>query len=279
MLIELVSPFPEYALPVAWSWIEGVLPMLADDFALRNPEVLIEAARVIDEKGGKTWGVQRDGRLCGFLTFEPVNEVSGVGHCFFAPWALGRKTTDSAVRLALAAIFDLGYERVSCPVLADNWRVRALLKRVGIQQEGILRSFTKCGGKLADLVMAGITKADFYVTSNGIGRPAGRVDGRLEQHDGGADGDRVEHFIGHHEQCGHQFEHAGIQPDADGGPDGGGKQAHKRTQRRDRHDADGDGRHECDQPDVQGDRRSLTAKPRRPRVRKQRSLGHGGAAD
>src|SRR5579875_347925 len=83
MGITLVSPFPEYALPMAWAWVQPALGQMADDFAVRTLEGLLEADCAIRESGGKTWGVVRDGSLCGYLAFHPTNAVSGVGHAFF----------------------------------------------------------------------------------------------------------------------------------------------------------------------------------------------------
>jgi RimJ/RimL family protein N-acetyltransferase len=261
--ITLISPFPEHYLPVAFSWIEPVLGHLADDFALRNTDALVEQARRMDALGGKTWGVLRGGRLCGWLSFEPVNEVSGVGHCFFSPHALGRKTTDAAVRLCLKEIFALGYERVSCPVLAANWRVRALLKRVGIPEEGCLKSFTKCGGRLADLVIAGITKEDFYGDHDRPGSAAGRP---LE-HTSGTDGhERIDHAA-----IAVRLDDTHVHKHAAGSAVGGGECPAERDDERHQHDADGDSGNRPDQPDVQGDRRPAATKPQRKRVRKQRS--------
>ena len=159
--VELVTPFPSYALPLAWEWVRPALRQMADDFALQNIEALITAAETMEARGGKTWGVLRNGRLCGWLGFEPVNRISGIGHCFFANWAWGKETTDTAVKLCLAQIFEMGYERVSCPVLAMNRSIRSLMRRVGIREEGTLRSFTMCGGEITDLVMAGQIKAEF----------------------------------------------------------------------------------------------------------------------
>jgi RimJ/RimL family protein N-acetyltransferase len=277
--IELVTPFPAYALPVAWEWVRPVLPQLADDFALRSTDALVQHAERIDANGGKTWGVLRKGVLCGWLSFEPVNEVSGVGHCFFAPWALGRKTTDAAIKLCLEAIFfEHGYARVSCPVLATNWRIRALLRRVGIPEEGILKHFTQCGGRLTDLVMAGITKEDFlHECHDRTGDAAGRSDRRVGERERRGDRNDVEQFDELPVQLGD--EHPDLQPHSDRVAVVGGSGAAERDDGRHRHDSDGDLGDGRDQQDGGGNRAKSRAKPGRKRVRKLGSKRNSRAAN
>jgi RimJ/RimL family protein N-acetyltransferase len=264
--IELVTPFPEWALPQAWQWVQPALRLMADDFALQNTQALIDAAASMESRGGRTWGVLRNGRLCGWLGFEPVNKISGVGHCFFAPWAWGRETTDRAVRLCLEEIWAMGYERVSCPVLAHNRSIRGLMKRVGIREEGTLRSFTMSGGKTADLVMAGSVKAD-YGDHDSVGGTARGT----EQYDSISDGNdqqrgndqRVEHAdvfadpkwaAGDHSRSAPELHYEGAESHA-GDDDRNGQPKH----------------------DLQGDRRSPGAKSRKSRVRKLGSEWDGGS--
>jgi RimJ/RimL family protein N-acetyltransferase len=266
--VELVTPFPAYAVPMAWGWVEPSLRLLADDFAMQSIDGLIAAFAAMEERGGKTWGVLRDGRLCGWLGFEPVNKVSGIGHCFFAKWGLGRETTDAAVRLALKEIFALGFERVSCPTLAQNAGVCALLKRVGMSRDAVLKSFTLCGGKLADLLIFGALKAAYGIT-DGTGEFAGRV----EQHDGRAD------WIAAGDERKRVFEHADLHSDANGSPDGDGAGAPELHHERAESDAGDDGGNGCDQQGLRGERKPTRTKPRKPGVRKQRSQRDSGAAN
>jgi RimJ/RimL family protein N-acetyltransferase len=261
--IELVTPFPAYALPVAWEWVLPVLPQLADDFALRSTDALIQHASRIDLNGGKTWGVRRAGILCGWLSFEPVNEISGIGHCFFAKWATGRQTTDRAIRLCLEQIFAAGFERVSCPVLATNWRIRALLRRVGIPEEGTLKSFTRCAGRLTDLVMAGITKEDFLHGSHDRAR---RPAGRALEHNGRADRNPIIQFDELPVPIGD--DHADLQPHSDRAAVVGGSGPAERDDERNRHDSDGHLGNGRDQQDSGGRGNQSPAKPGRKRVRK-----------
>ena len=269
--IELISPFPEVSLPAAWGWVKPALRLMADDFAIQNIGGLFEAAASIEAKGGKTWGVLRDGKLCGWLGFEPINKVAGFGHAFFAPWAWGRETTDAAVKLALAEIYAAGFEKVSCPVLAVNRGIRGLLRRIGMREEGRLRGHTLCGGKATDLVLYGELKAEFETYGDLSGD--GRVTGRSEQHDGRADG------VQHRGDVDQRQQHADVQPVAVGvaGEHGGstpelhheGAESHASTD-------GGDGEY---QRDVQGHRRSPAAKPRVSRVRKLGRQRNGGTAN
>ena len=271
MSIELASPFPEVSLPAAWLWVKPALRLMADDFAIQDIGGLFEAASSIEAKGGKTWGVLRNGQLCGWLGFEPINKVAGFGHCFFAPWAWGRETTDVAVKLALAEIYAAGWEKVSCPVLAANRGIRGLLRRIGMREEGRLRGHTLSGGKPADLILFGELKAEFETYGDLSGD--GRVTGRSEQHDGRADG--VQHSIEQQQRV----EHADVLPVADGHAGDDGRGAATVCDQGTGSDASDDGRNGLDQHDVQGDRRPAPAKSRKSRVRKQRGQRDGGIAN
>lgn len=233
----------------------------------------MELAAQIDQNGGKTWGCARDGMLFGWVSFEPVNGVSGVLHGFSRREAWGRKNTEVALRLVMQDIFSLGYERISHPVLAGNSLVRGLLRRVGAREEGVLRSFTTCGGKLADLMILGTLKGDFYGSSNGIGVTTGRpleLDSSKDRNDG--EHGKLDGQLG-------GIEHTGIQPDTNGRADGDGDSSAKRDSERPEHHADGNLGNELDQSDVQGNRGSAPAKSKQPRVRKQRSKRHSSAAN
>lgn len=271
--ISLISPFPEHMLPAAWGWARPYLRLMADDFAMCTMPKFMELASQIDANGGKTWGCAKDGALFAWVSFEPVNKVSGILHGFSRKQAWGRKNTETALRLVMAHIFSLGYERISHPVLATNVLVRALLRRVGAREEGVLRAFTTCGGKLADLMILGTLKGEFYGNLDGIGVATGRP----EQHASGADGNNVEHG-GDGGKLG-DIEHAGVQPNADRGAEHDSGGAAERDSERPEHHADGDLGNERDQQHLQGDRGPAPAKPKLKRVRKQRGKRHSSAAN
>jgi RimJ/RimL family protein N-acetyltransferase len=271
--ISVVSPFPEHLLPAAWGWARPYLGVMADDFAMCTQEKFMELAAQIDECGGKTWGCAKNGALFGWVSFEPVNKVSGILHGFSRKEAWGRHNTENALRLVMQDIFTMGYERISHPVLATNTLVRALLRRVGAREEGVLRSFTTCGGKLADLMILGTLKEEFYGTSN----RTGFVTRRIKQHASGAHGNNVEHGNDGGELG--DIEHAGVQPDTNRGSEHDGDRAAERNSERAEHHTDGDGGNELDQQHLQGDRGPAPAKPKLKRVRKQRSKRHSSAAN
>lgn len=271
--ISIVSPFPEHMLPAAWGWARPYLRLMADDFAMCTMPKFMELASQIDERGGKTWGCAKDDALFGWVSFEPVNAVSGILHGFSRKQAWGRKNTETALRLVMEDIFSLGYERISHPVLASNSLVRSLLRRVGAREEGVLRSFTTCGGKLADLMILGTLKGEFYGSLNGIGVATGRPEQHASSKNGIDDGNISD--IG---QLG-GIEHAGVQLDANGSAEHDRASAAERDGERAEHHAGANVGDEPDQQHVQGDRGSPPAKPKLKRVRKQRSKRHYSAAN
>lgn len=273
MALELVSPCPEWALPLAWEWLRPSLRMLADDFAMASLEKFTALAAQIDAGGGKTWAIKRDGSFIGWISFEPVNKVSGVMHGFMSRRGWGRKNSDAALKAALEQIFAAGYERVSFPVLACNYPVRGLLRRVGAKEEGLLRSFTTCGGELADLGMFGMTKADFYGTTDGARQFAGRT----EQHEGSQHGDEQRELLEHGRHK--RLDFADVQPDADGRAISDRSRARERRPERPEHHTVRNVWDEQYQPDVPVDRGQAAAKPVVKRVRKQRSQRKRGATN
>ena len=263
---------------MTWQWAQPFLRFMADDYGLADVDALIKAAETIEARGGKTWGVLRNGRLCGWLGFELANSITGIGHCLFAKWAWGRETTDVAIRMCLAEIFALGYERVSCPFLATNQGIRALLKRVGMRDEGTLRNYTRCGGVVTDMVMTGIVKADFE-NANGSGSTnhggTRRNSGHRGEYERGAYRNAELDLDGHDEWNPDELVFA--DPDGAAGHDSGRtEQPHHARSGPDTRDDDG---HANDQRHVQGNRRQSLAKPGGARVRKQRSQRNRSAAN
>lgn len=273
MGVSLVSPFPEYALPQAFEWLRVSLRFVADDFAMKDLRSFVDLAAGIDARGGKTWGIRVNESLLGWISFEPVNKVSGIVHGFMSRRGLGRKNTDEALKLALAEIFHEGYERVSFPVLARNHLVRGLLRRVGAKEEGLLRSFTSCGGELADLVIIGMVKADFDVNTDRARQSAGRT----EQHSGSEHNN--DQRVGVEQRFDQRVEYPDVQslPDRPASVDG--VSTPERSSQRSEYHANGNVWDELDQQHVPGDRGSAAAKPLVKRIRKQRSQRKRGAAN
>jgi RimJ/RimL family protein N-acetyltransferase len=180
MEVSLVQPFPEYAWPRVWAWCKPFRHLLADDFAPKTMGEFVEARMA---SNWATAAIVRDGEICGLLALEPLNPVCGLVHIVVRRDAWGRDTTDRAVRLGLQAAFDSGLLKVCGHTFTDNRMARALHRRMGFREEGILRSHTMRGGKPADLVLCGLTKEEF---ANGTHDGAGRSTGRSFEHSSGA---------------------------------------------------------------------------------------------
>lgn len=153
MTVEIHSPFPDYALPRAWGWLEKVRNRVADDYGPKTVDQWVDQEIGAE---GKTWGVWRDGELGGMLSFRQLSPWLGVGHCTFRKDFWGRATTRPAVEQALKEIFDSGIGKLTFAVFSDNAAIRSLLSEFGASSEGTLRGHTMRQGKPVDMTMLAI---------------------------------------------------------------------------------------------------------------------------
>lgn len=168
-MVTIESPFPSYALPRVWGWLETVKSRVADDF---GPKTAMEWVDRQSESTEKTWGVYRDGELGGMISFQQYTGWLGTAHCVFKPDFWGRAITRPAVELALKEMFGSGIEKLSFYVFSDNRAIRSLLSEFGATVEGNLKRHTMRNGKPADMVALAIFKEKFDATSsNCSGQP------------------------------------------------------------------------------------------------------------
>jgi RimJ/RimL family protein N-acetyltransferase len=184
MEVSLVQPFPEYAWPRVWAWCKPFQRFIADDYAPKSMAEFVDS-RIASRWW--TWGIVRDGEICGLMALEPVSPVCALAHIIVRRDAWGHATTGTAARLALAEAFASGLRKVSGMVFADNRMARAMARRMGFREEGMLRSQTMRGGKPADLILYGLTAEEF---ANGTHGRTGRSTGRVIEHPRGADVDQ-----------------------------------------------------------------------------------------
>lgn len=74
-----------------------------------------------------------------FLNIAPHDQRVEIGGTWYHPSAHGTKVNPSCKRLLLQHAFDCGAERVEFKTDARNARSRAALKKLGAQEEGVLR--------------------------------------------------------------------------------------------------------------------------------------------
>ena len=159
-VLRLESPFPEYALPRVWTWIEDFRHRVADDF---SPRTLGGFMRHWAERKPfrKTWGVWRGEELGGLVIYEPWQPGVGTSHALFKRSFWGRTTTRQALELVYAELFDSGVRKVvSFPFRANN-AIIALGKSLGAVTEGLLKAQTLRDGQPVDVIILSLFKEDF----------------------------------------------------------------------------------------------------------------------
>jgi RimJ/RimL family protein N-acetyltransferase len=158
--VRIESPFPRSAWPRVWSWVADFRARVADDFAPSTLEEFVAAQMELAVRQ-KTWAVYRDDELCGLVSFEPMNVVTGLSHALFRRDFWGRDTTRIALRMVYAEIFANGVNKIVGTPFRDNHAMRSLAVSLGARNDGILREHTKRGGVFVDMVLLGLTKGDF----------------------------------------------------------------------------------------------------------------------
>jgi RimJ/RimL family protein N-acetyltransferase len=150
--IETRSPFPKWALPQLWLWIESFRDRVMDDFAPRTLEDFL-ADWEARESTRKSWGVYRQDELGGVVIIEPVNPVSVSSHVAFKRSFWGRETTVPALREVYAEVFESGVERISAAIFEDNYQIRNLALEVGaIEETRRSQPLRNCTVRNGDLV-------------------------------------------------------------------------------------------------------------------------------
>lgn len=92
------------------------------------------------------------GELVGAAAFEPLSERSGMlrGVCF-AREVHGTGYPLEAMRTAIAALFEDGYEKISARMFAENTRAWRFFQKLGAVEEGLLRAETTRDKKPLDV--------------------------------------------------------------------------------------------------------------------------------
>ena len=165
-VLRLERPFPEYALPRVWTWIEDFRHRVADDF---SPKTLAEFMLHWREREPfrKTWGVWRGEDLGGLIVFEAWQPGVGTSHALFKRSFWGRSTTLAALELVYAELFESGVRKVVSFPFRGNNAIIALGKSLGAVSEGVLKRQTLRDGKPVDVLVLSLFKEDFEKWRNG----------------------------------------------------------------------------------------------------------------
>lgn len=200
--LRMVEPFPEYAWPEVWVWMESFRHRIVDDFGPQTLEAWVEFGLAMGARS-RTWAVYRGEELGGLITFDRHSPVMGTSFAMFKRSFWGRATTDAALRAVYGGLFAEGaapprLQKIASVVFEDNHAMRDLSRRGGGKEEGLLREHAMRGGKPVNMVLIGMTRGDFEngATKSGDlrnqrgGRDTIRDSGRVNR---GADVDRQHH--------------------------------------------------------------------------------------
>jgi len=180
-VITVETPFPEYAVPRVWTWIQEFRWRVSDDYGPKSLQEFMESWRM-RAPAEHRWAVYRDGDLGGVVTCQQVSPVLTMSHCLFKKSFWGQATTIPALSQVFTQIFSAGIERIEAIVFRDNSEIIGLTRKLGFRTEGMLRARTRRNDKLVDMVMIGLLKEDFenaLVNSNNGGWQC--AGGRVEQ--------------------------------------------------------------------------------------------------
>lgn len=204
--VAIESPFPIYALPRAWAWMEQSRRQVADDFAPGTLAEFVSFWQLRERAGMRSWAVLRDRELGGVVTSMRFTPVQADAHCVFKRAFWGHETTAEALRLVFADLFADGVEKITTLCFADSHALLGLVARLGFRREGLLEKNTLRDGVLVDQVVIGLTKERFDEFIVGTGS----ADGAVLQQSGEPHDD--------HERDGHDVDqrdvHVVAEPDA-----------------------------------------------------------------
>lgn len=163
MDVEVVSPFPEYAWPLVWQWIQTFRARVCDDFAPLTCAGFVSQMTALK---ARTWAVYRDEELGGVIVIEGDSPHRATAHCIFSRAFWGRETTLPAMRAVGEQVFAGSLGKVMMFPFSDNHQMRALNRELGAVEEGILKGHTLRGGKPVDQVAMALFKDAFYVAAH-----------------------------------------------------------------------------------------------------------------
>jgi RimJ/RimL family protein N-acetyltransferase len=123
----------------------------------KNERLLAWVAERVDAKrfypGAVGIGLDVDGKLTAAVVYELYNEISVNMHIALETgWSLSR----SQIRIAFSYPFEqLGCQRITGTIRADNLPAQRLAEKLGFVQEGRMRSACKDG---TDMIMYGMLR-------------------------------------------------------------------------------------------------------------------------
>lgn len=164
MAVRVESPFPAYALPRVWLWIEEFRDRIADDFAPQTRDEFVDQwAIAAADKTRKSWGVWRNDDLGGLVIWQPDPRIPGLGksNAVFKKSFWGRTTARPALAEIYMELFASGVRKIQTAPFRSNNAVISLAKSLGARSEGVFERHTLRRGKWVDVARLAIFKEDF----------------------------------------------------------------------------------------------------------------------
>lgn len=155
--IIIEAPFPQYAWPMVWGWIERFRSSVLDDYSPQTLEGFVEQQIAADANGRVSWSISIGAELGGVATFEPANPVFGYAHILFKKEFWGRSITLPAARHVARKVFNAGFQKIAMTPFDDNNAVANLIVDLGGVREGHLRYHTMRNGKAIGLFLYRLT--------------------------------------------------------------------------------------------------------------------------
>ena len=122
-------------------------------------------------KKGKIYdfGIEYEGKLIGtvgFSALDTTNNTAEIGYVLSDKyWGLGIGFE------AAKKILDFGFrtlilQRIEARYMAENIKSKLLAQKLGMKEEGVLRSYIFCKGKYRDIGVSSILKEEFFRQEN-----------------------------------------------------------------------------------------------------------------
>jgi RimJ/RimL family protein N-acetyltransferase len=159
--VNVVEPYPVYALPRLWQWAEESRRQVADESSPKTLDDFVQFWERLAQSGQRSWGVWRDSELGGAIWSTRFSPVVADSHCIFKRAFWGSGTTAEALRLAYAEIFESGVQKINIVCFSDNHSLLGLVRKLGFEREGTLRKSALRDGELVDQAVIGLTKERF----------------------------------------------------------------------------------------------------------------------
>lgn len=187
--IDVSEPFPAWAWPLAWAWLDNARHQALHDFSPKTAEEFVEYS---SRAYARTFGIWKDGSLGGAVGIGRDSPCVATVHILLSRRLWGIPGAEIAKIGALLWESEPELQRIQAFVPAWNRLAIALCRRLGGTVEGTMRAATMRGGKAADAVVIGMTRGDYV---NGIElRGVGRTD--QQQLELVSEREPVEHVLG-----------------------------------------------------------------------------------